>query len=140
MRIKQRLTDALKLRGVYGHKLFEKHIPASKWTDSGDPFNFDFGYRALQAAGKPNGHTKLIHALSLRRDNELAKALIWTFNKITAREAAELAVLHEDLVEPLDAIVRSSRSVLEGERVNILPISRADEFAESVRASLMTSP
>ena len=137
MRIKQRLTEALKRHGVLGHKLFEKHVPASKWTGQGDPFTFDYGYWPLQVAGKPNGHVKLIHALSLLRDNELVKALRWTFDKVVEKEAARLTVVHEHLADPHGAVVRSSQSILENAFIQLVPTSRADEYAQSVRAELI---
>ena len=39
-------------------------IPASIWTHPADTFTFDYGYKASQAGGRPNGHSKFVHALS----------------------------------------------------------------------------
>jgi len=136
MRIKQRLTDAFRLHGVLDLKLFERHVPAEQWTQKGDVFSFDFGYRPTQVAGKPNGHVKLIHAYSLSRDNELVKALRWTFDRVLEKEAADLTVAHEDLPRPLDDVVLSSQSILRHERIPLLPISGFDAYAQSVGAEL----
>jgi hypothetical protein len=137
MRIRQRLTSAFKRQGLLEHKLFEKRIPAEQWTQKGDPFRFDFGYRPLQVAGKPNGHIKLVHALPLGRDNEPVKALKWTFDRVLEKEIADLTVGHENIADPLNAIVQSSQSILEHERIHLLPLARFDEYAESVRHELI---
>jgi hypothetical protein len=137
MRIRQRLADAFKRQGLLDHKLFEKRIPADKWTQKGDPFRFDFGYRPLQIAGKPNGHIKLVHALPLGRDNEPVKALKWTFDRVLEKEIADLTVGHEDIADATNAIVRSSQSILEHERIHLVPLARFDEYADSVRRELL---
>jgi hypothetical protein len=136
MRIKQRVTDAFKRHGIFDHRLFEKRIPAEQWTQKGDPFCFDFGYRPLPIAGKPNGHIKLIQALPLGRDNQAVKALRWTFDKVLETEPAGLTVVHEHLTDAHDVIVRSSQSILENERIELVSISHVDEYAQSVRREL----
>ena len=137
MRIKLQMTDCLRRYGVYEHGLFEKHIPASQWTDAGDPFLFDFGYELPLQAGKPNGRVKLIHNLSLQRDEELAKALMWTFGRVLEKERSDLTVGHEDKPDPNDPRVRFSQRVLQHEHVRLVPVSGFDEYAQSIRAELL---
>ena len=142
MRIKQRLNDAFKRHGLLDHESFEKRVPAAQWTGPGDPFAFDYGYRPLLVDGKPNGHVKFIHALSFRRDNELAKALRWTFDKVREKETGKgvdvhLSVVHENLVEPIDPVAQSSRSILEDERVHFVPLAQVDPFAQSIRKEML---
>jgi hypothetical protein len=141
MRIKQRLTAALRRSGVLEHSLFEKRVPAERWTQKGDPFCFDFGYRPLQVEGKPNGHVKLIHAYSFGRDpdKEVVKALRWTFDRVLEKELAEITVGHEDLVTPIDPTARASQSILQGERIHLVPASRFDDYAQSVHVELLGS-
>jgi hypothetical protein len=136
MRIKQHLTDAFRRHGLLDLKLLERRIPAEQWTQKGDVFSFDFGYRPPRVAGKPNGHVKLIHAYSLGRDNELLKALKWTFDRVLEKEPADLTVGHEDLPVPLDDVVLSSQSILRHERIHLVPVSGFDAYARSVRAEL----
>ncbi len=136
MRVKQRLTDAFKQHGVYDHPRFDKRIPARKWTGEGDPFTFDFGYQPMLVDGKPNGHIKLIHALSLAHDNDLAKALRWTFDKVAEKEPAQLTVVHETVADPVTLVVGSSQSILLSALIQLLPLSRADDFARTVREEL----
>jgi len=137
MRIRQRMTDSLRRYGVLEHKLFKKRIPASDWTGTGDPFVFDFGYWPSLQTGKPNGHPKLIHTLSLQRDNELAKALRWTFDRVVEKESSHLTVGHEDIHDRDDAAVRSSQSILQHEHIRLVPLSGFDEYARSIRAELL---
>ncbi len=142
MRIKQRLNDALKRHGLLEYKPFEKRVPAAQWTGPGDPFTFDYGYRPVQVDGKLNGHFKFIHALSFSRDNELAKALRWTFEKVRETEKGKgldvhLSVVHENLVEPISPVAQSSRSILEDERVHFVAVAQVDTFSQSIRREML---
>jgi len=137
MRIKLRMTQSLRDSGVLAHKSFEKHIPASQWTTPGDPFVFDFGYKPPAQTGKLNGRPRLIHTLSLQRDNELAKALKWTFDKVLEKESSYLTVGHEDIHDPDDAVVSSSQLILQHEHIRLVPMSGFDDYAQSIRAELL---
>ena len=130
------MTESLRRQGVLDHRLFEKRIAASQWTGAGDPFVFDFGYRLPAQGAKPNGGLKLIHTLSLQRDNELAKALRWTFDRVLDKEPSRLTVGHEDILDPDNAIVRSSQGILQDDRIQLLPVSSFDAYAQTVRAEL----
>jgi len=138
MRIKQRLTEALRRSGVLDHPLFEKRVPAERWTQKGDPFCFDFGYRPLQTAGNPNGHVKLIHALSLSRDNEIAHVLANTLRYVRQKEAAELSAVIEGLPAPGDEAARHSQRVLLDAEISLRPLAEVDAYAQLVRADLLT--
>jgi hypothetical protein len=137
MRIKLRMTQSLRDCGVFGHKLFEKHIPASQWTGAGDPFVFDFGYKPPEQTGKPNGRPRLIHSLSLRRDEELVKALMWTFERVLDKESCHLTVGHEDNPDLSNPQVRFSQDVLQHEHVRLVPVSGFDDYARSIRTELL---
>lgn len=136
MRIKQRLHGALKNAGVLDHRLFEKHIPAEQWTTKGDPLKFDYGYRALRNEGRPNGHLRLIHALSLNRDAELAKVLAYTVVRIRDKEPAELTAVVEGPPEAGDEAALFSLRTLEEAQIRLQPLSGVDSFAESVLRDL----
>jgi hypothetical protein len=136
-RIKQRMTESLRRYGVIDHKYFRKHVPASEWT-AGDPFVFDFGYNPLEQAGRPNGRVELIHTLSLQKDEELAKALMWTFDKVLEKErSSHLTVGHEDILKPDNPVVRFSQDILQHESIHLVPVSGFDEYAQSIRAELL---
>jgi hypothetical protein len=137
MRIKHRMTEALRRCGVYDHELFEKRVPASQWTGAGDPFAFDFGYKPLEPAGKPNGRLKLIHNLSLQKDPKLVEALKWTFDRVLDKGSCHLTVGHEDILDPDNAVVRFSQDVLQHELIRLVPVSGFDEYAQSIRTALL---
>lgn len=138
MRIKQRLTDALKRHGVLDHPTFEKRIPALQWTSPGDPFTFDYGYRPLQVEGRPNGHFKLIHALSLKRDNDLAHVLAHIMvNYVRKKEPAELTAVIEGLPQAGEETALHSQRILEDAQITLQPLAGLDAYAQSVRRELI---
>ena len=136
MRIKHRMRQALRGAGVLEHKLFEKEIPASQWTGTGDPFLFDFGYKPPAQAGKPNGRPRLIHTLSLEKDSTLVEALKWTFDRVLEKTACYLTVGHEDDPDSGNPVVRFSQGVLEHQQIRLVPVSGFEAYAQSVRAEL----
>jgi hypothetical protein len=134
--VRQRMTDCFSRYGILGHKSFERRIPASQWTGVGDPFTFDFGYKPQEQAGKPNGRLKLIHSVSLQRDPKLTEALVWTFERVLAKERSALTVGHEDDLDRDNPQVRFSLSVLQHEHIRLVPVSGFDAYAQSIRAEL----
>lgn len=137
MRIRQRLTGTFRRFGVLGHPLFEKRIPAEKWTQRGDPLHFDFGYRPREVAGRVNGHIKLIHALSLRRDVKVAHVLANTLRYIRQKEPAELTAVIEGLPAPGDETANHSHRILLDARIHLQPIAQVESYAQAVRAELV---
>lgn len=126
LRIKHRLAAAFADAGILD--LLEKRIAAERWTQPGDPFAFDFGYER-------RGAVRLIHALSLRRDTQLAKTLVYTIERVRRSEDAALTAVVEDAAE--DRAAAATRSILEDGRIAVQPLSGAESFAQSVRADLM---
>ena len=139
MRIKQSLVEALRRVRVFDHKHFEKRIPAEPLTHPGDPFHFDFGYRPLMAAGKPNGHLKLIHALSLHRDHELAEVLALTMGYVRLKQPAELTAVIEALPPHGDKTASHSYRILKDADIAMRPLAELDAFAQSIRDELAPS-
>ena len=134
MRIKRRLADALERHGLVGDRRFESDIPSARWDGPGDGFVFDFGYTAPNAVRE----LRLIHALSLLRDNELAETLKLKFSTVRSRLASpRLTVAHEDIDDPSNAMVRSSQEVLRDRHIFLVALAQFDEFAQSVRAELL---
>jgi hypothetical protein len=141
-RIKRQMAESLRRYGVLNHESFKKNIGASRWTGAGDPFVFDFGYRPPEQVRRPNGRLKLIHTLSLQKDNELAKALRLTFTRILEKESSSyLTVGHEDIREDLPRldldVVYFSQSLLQHERIVLRPAATFDEYARSIRTELL---
>jgi len=136
MRIKQGLAQALRNAHVFDDRRFEKRIPAEPLTHPGDPFHFDFGYRPPIAAGKANGHLKLIHALSLHRDPELASVLSLTLGYLRARQPAELTAVIEGWPAAGDKTASHSHRILWDAEIAMRPLSEVDAFAASIREEL----
>jgi hypothetical protein len=139
MRIKQGLVQALRHARVFDDKRFEKRIPAAPLTHPGDPFHFDFGYRPLLAAGKPNGHLKLVHALSLRRDYELASVLALTMDYVRAKQPAELTAVVEGWPVRGDKTASHSHRILKDAAIAVRPLAEVEAFATSIRDELTAS-
>jgi hypothetical protein len=140
MRVKQRFVDALCRAGVFNDPRLEKHIPAEPLTHVGDPFHFDFGYRPPLVAGRPNGHLKLVHALSLRRDYELASVLALTMGYVRARQPAELTAIVEGWPARGDKTAAHSYRILTDAAIAMQPLAEAEAFAASIRGELMANP
>ena len=127
LRIKQRLNAAFLNAGVW--ERLEKRIPASRWTRPGDPFTFDFGY-------KPDGVVKLIHALSLRRDTQLAKSLVYTLDRVRKAEPAQLTAVVESGAGMGDAAAQATEAILKEAGVDILPLAGIQSYVEKVAQEL----
>jgi hypothetical protein len=140
MRIKQRLGDALRRAKVLNDKRLEKRVPAEPLTHPGNPFHFDFGYRPLLDAGKPNGHLKLIHALSLHRDHELANVLAHTLGYVRRKQPAELTAVIEGWPAEKDKTAGHSYRLLRDAEIAMRPVAEVDAFATSIREELGYAP
>lgn len=138
MRIKHRLAETLQRHDVLGHPLFEKGVPAEQWTGAGDPFAFDYGYRPPVMAGKPNGCIKLIHALSLSRDNEIAHVLANSIRYARQKEPLDLTAVVEGLPGPGDKGASHSQRILRDAEIHLRPLAELDAYAQQIHAELTT--
>ncbi|HET9179147.1 MAG TPA: DUF3037 domain-containing protein [Terriglobia bacterium] len=136
VRIKQRLRLAFVHAGLWGRPEMERNIGAARWTQPNDPFTFDFGYRPVEAERKPNGHMKFVHAVSLQRDVELAKVLVYTMDHVRRSEPAELTAVVERMAGKEDEAAAVSQSILTEAGISIQPLEYADLYAQSIRAEL----
>jgi DUF3037 family protein len=134
MNIKQRLNTAFVNAGVWDR--LEKRIPAEQWTKRGDPFTFDYGYRPLYAGGKPNGHIKLVHALSLKRDTDLAKVLAYTIARVRDHEEAELTAVVESFAASDDPAAQASQEILQEQRVVLQALDTVGDYAARIHGEL----
>jgi hypothetical protein len=80
---------------------------------------------------------KFVHALSLKRDSELAKVLVYTLDRVRAKERAELTAVVEALSAAGDEAAQFSQRILEEGRIAVQPLATVDEYAQSVRRELM---
>jgi len=136
-RIKQKLTAALSLAGVW--ELMEKRVSVASWTRAGDPFSFDYGYTPLLAQGRPNGHIHFIHAISLRRDEagKLAKIMVYSIEHVRKKQAAELTAVVDALPAISERMASLSQKILEDGGVALQPIAGLSEYAQSIRHQMM---
>lgn len=125
--VKRRLTAALVDAGVWQH--LEKRVAADRWTEQGDPFTFDYGY-------KPNGAIHFLHALSLKRDTQLAKTLSYTLDCVRRHERAELVAVVDAMPAPADQIALATHGILRGSGIEIQPVEAAATLASSIRKEL----
>lgn len=125
--VKRQLTAAFVRAGVWQH--LEKRVPVDRWTEPGDPFTFDFGYR-------PNGGIHFIHALSLKRDTQLAKTLAYTLDCVRRREVASLTTVVEALPASTEPVAHASGSILRGAGIGLCPVASVADLAASVRTEL----
>lgn len=135
LHIKRGLTSALVHAGVW--EKMEKRVPAAPWTHPGDPFTLDYGYRPLAVASKPNGHLRFIHALSLKRDAELAKVLVYTIEHVRRKEPADLTAVVEGLAGQGDEPAALCQHILQEGKIAIQPLAGVEDFARSVRREVI---
>lgn len=136
MRIKHQLVESLRRAHVFDHSRFEKRIPAEPLTHPGDPFRFDFGYRPPLAEGRANGHLKLVHALSLRRDFELASVLSLTMGYVRSKQPAELTAVVDALPAKADKTAAHCARILTDAQIALRPLSELGAFASSIHDEL----
>jgi hypothetical protein len=127
LKIKQRLTAALMRAGVW--ERIEKRIPAARWTKPGDAFTFDYGYR-------PNGRIHFVHALSLKRDTQLGKTLVYTLDCVRRKEEATLTAVVEAVPEGNDAPARATHDILQEGRIRVAAVAELETLTESIRHDL----
>jgi hypothetical protein len=136
MRVKQKLHAALDRAGALKSKHLERKVPAARWTGEGDPFTFDYGYRPLEVAGRPNGHYRFIHALTLKGDADLAKLLAYTIGKVREKEPADLSAVVDARAARDDETALFSQRTLEEAEIALVPLAEVDSFAQSVAREL----
>lgn len=136
MRIKQRLVDELRRADLLRDPRFERHIPAERLTQPGDPLHFDFGYRPTLATAKPDGHLKLIHALSLERDHALASVLSLTMGYVRQTQPAELTAVIEGWPARGSKTARHTFRILEDSDISMRPLAEVGALVASIRSDL----
>jgi hypothetical protein len=126
------MRDAFERAGV---AKFVLPVPAAPYTKVGDPFTFDFGYRA-------GGEMKLFHAVSLKAGVETAVTLAARYPKIlpvmakvTGATPGLTAVIDDDLDRSGDA-VQFALGMMEEERIRVAVAAEMPGIAEVARREL----
>jgi len=121
--IRGQLSDAIRRHGLWDR--FERDVSVEEFTAPGDGFRVDFRY-------KPNGVAQYLHALSLERDWTQAKLLGYTGWRIREKTKVRLTAIVAD-ADPALPAVQSCRRILTEAQIAVEPLSRIDEFLDSVR-------
>ncbi len=126
--IRSRLNDIFKRRRILDK--LERGVRVQEFTQPGDPFRIDYAYRY-------NGTRGYLHAVPLGRDYSPAKVFAYTAGRIRAQSAqVEFTAITE---VPPSAENRRHEFIMrlfEDQQISILPLSRAEAFAESLRPRL----
>jgi len=126
--IRSRLKDVFRR-----HRMLDKvdgGVRVEEFTQPGDPMRLDYAYRY-------NGTRGYLHAVALGRDPAQAKVLAYTAECIRARAAnSEFTAITE--VEPVRENPRHQfiARLLEDQRISVVPLSRIEKFADSLRLRL----
>lgn len=146
--IRSRLNSVLRSAGLLGHPRLERRVRVAAYTQPGDPFAFDFGYRT-------NGTRGFLHALALAREVDTAKVVAYTAERVRARLAGEnLRAEFTAIVEALPAEVPTpvgtqagelpadggtaalSARILAEQEIRLVPVAALDTFATQLRQQL----
>jgi hypothetical protein len=126
--IRARLNDIFKRRHVL--EKLERGVRVQEFTQPGDPFRVDYAYRY-------NGTRGYLHAIPLGRDYSPAKVFAYTAGRIRAQSPrVEFTAVTE---VPPSAENRRHEFIMrlfEEQEISILPLSRVEVFAESLRPRL----
>jgi len=110
-------------------------VPVAPYTKSGDPFQFDFGYRV-------GGEVKLFHAVSLKAGVDAAVLLaarypriVPVMSKVAGVASALTAVIDDDLDRGQESVQFALR-MMEEERIRIAVAAEMPMIAEVARREL----
>jgi DUF3037 family protein len=115
--------------------LMDKRIPASRYTQPGDPLEIDCGYR-------PNGTVKMFHAVALKATIEIAKGLAFSYPRIAAGIAriekadAKLTAVVEDGLDHNVESIAFAFETFEQARIKVATVSEMPQIAEVARKEL----
>lgn len=124
--IRRRIGDSLKRHHLEGP--VQSYFSVDEFTVSGNRFQIDYAY-------KPNGVTKLLHALSLDQDWNKGKILGYTFWRIRERVQARLTAPVGDL-SPGSSTAESCARMLKDSDLAIQSISGLDDYMYGVQGGL----
>jgi hypothetical protein len=125
--IRARVQDIFRRHRVLGR--LEKRVPVAEFTYPGDPLALDYGYR--------NGVRGFVHAVTINRDLARAKALAYTAERVRRRIAdAEFTAITETEPASGNSSHEFVSQLFADQRVAIVPLSRAESFAETLRQRL----
>src|SRR5271168_1307197 len=128
--IRARLNDVFRRHRILRPGKLERGVRVEEFTQPGDPLHLDYAYRY-------NGTRGYIQSVALGRDPSQAKVLAYTAECIRARAAnSEFTAITE--IEPARENSRHQfiARLLEEQRIAVVPLNRAEKFADQLRPRL----
>lgn len=126
--IRSRLNDIFRRRRILDK--MEHGVRVEEFTQPGDPFRIDYSYRY-------NGTRGYLHAVPLGRDYSTAKVFAYTADRIRAKSThAKFFAVTEVSPSPENRRHEFILRLFEDRRISVLPLSRVESFAESLRPLL----
>ena len=126
--IRARVQDIFRRHRVLGR--LEKRVPMAEFTYPGDPLMLDYGYR--------NGVRGFVHAVTINRDLARAKALAYTAERVRRKIVdAEFTAITEAEPASGNSSHEFVSQLFADQRVSIVPLGRAESFAETLRLRLL---
>jgi len=132
--VRVQLNSVLRAAGLLEHPRLERRVRVAAYTQPGDPFAFDFGYRT-------NGTRGFLHALALARDVDTAKVFAYTAERVRARLAddklrAEFTAVVEAEAAPGNETAQLSARILAEQQIGLVPVAQLNDFATRLRGAL----
>jgi Protein of unknown function (DUF3037) len=126
--IRSKLSDVFRRQRILGK--MEKGVRVEEFTQPGDPFRIDYGYRY-------NGTRGFVHAVSLGRDPAQAKVLAYTAECIRARmPKTEFNAITEVPISGDNPRHQFVSRLFEEQKISLVPLNRIERFAEELRPRL----
>jgi len=126
--IRTRINEAFRRSRILGR--MERGVRVEEFTQPGDPLRLDYAYRY-------NGTRGYLHALSLARDPAQAKVLAYTAECVRVKiPTSEFTAITEAEPQPDDARQQFVARLLAEQKIDILPVTRLDALANSLRPRL----
>jgi hypothetical protein len=135
-RIVEGIGGAFEAAGIA--KYIERNLSVAPYTKMGDPFHFDFGYRA----GK---FLKLFHAVPFKTGVDQAMLLAARYPEIAAgiqrviEARPSLTAVVDDGLDRTPEPVQFALSMLEEQRIRVASVAEMAGLAEMARQELLTS-
>lgn len=132
-RILRVMRDEFERQGVYAH--LHKRVPVAEYTLAGDPLKIDFSYR-------PNGTIKMLHAVSLDADVNVARALALSYPQIRtgirAKEKADtqLTAIVETGLDRSDPSVSFALNLMRENDLLVKEVADIPQIAERISREL----
>jgi Protein of unknown function (DUF3037) len=132
-RILSEMQSSFEGAGVWKHML--KEIAVAQYTETGDPLKIDCGYR-------PNGIIKMLHAVPLSTNPDLAKILAFSYAqmslgiKIKEQASTLLTAIVEDNLYRSDPRIAFALSTLQRAQIAVAEVGSMPAIAEQARLEL----